>query len=771
MSGFNVINKPLPRIDAYEKVTGRLKFTADMKVDGMLYAKALYSQYPHARIKAIDTGAAEKLPGVHYVATAKDLPGEKTIGEVIQDQYVFALDKVRYMGDVLAVVAAETEDIAREATRLIKVEYEVLPVFSNPQEALKDTSVPVHEQFPDNICAAHKVRKGDIEQGFAQAEIVLEREYETQFIEHSYIEPEAVLAIPGPREKEITVYGSIQNPYAVRRSLIRTLMIPMSRARVIQQAIGGTFGGKLEIMEAMSVRAALLALLTGKPVRLVNDREESITESHKRHPYQMKYKVGATRDGKICALQVDILADSGAYACMTPYVTWRSSVQGCGPYNIANVHLDIKGIYTNNPYTGSMRGFGSPQVVFGIESLMTELAAECGISPSKIREINALKTGDVSATGHLLDQHVVSVAETLHKVKEAIDFDRKWTEYSKTQSGSRRRGIGIACSIRGVSLGAEGIDVGRASVSVEEDGSIIVATGLTEHGQGLRTAMSQIAAETLGVKLNRIQYLDTDTSRSPDSGPTVASRGTTMGGGAVKDAAGKVQEIIAEAVSTDYGVEAEQIKMENDLVYVGSECISFEQAVKCCYGQGKTPAVIGSFVAPAVTWDEEKGCGEAYFTYVYASQAAEVEVDLLTGKVEVTKVVAAHDVGRAINPSSVEGQIYGGVAMAVGYALLEDLNVVESRIRHKNFDEYLLPTSLDIYEVVPILVENPDPSTAYGVKCIGEASNELAAAAIVSAIAQATGTRIRELPASLEKVLLGHSLQKDAKRGSELAHA
>ena len=391
MVEFQVVNKPLPRIDSYEKVTGRLKFTADMKVDNMLYAKALYSKYPHAIIKSIDITEAEKLPGVYYVATAKDLPGEKTIGEVIQDQYVFAVDKVRYMGDVLAVVAAETEEIAGEATSLIKVEYEELPTFSNPQDALSNTSIPIHKQFPDNICATHKVRKGDITKGFAQADIILEREYETQFIEHSYLEPEAVLAIPGPREKEITVYGSIQNPYAVRRSLIRTLNIPMSKARVIQQAIGGTFGGKLEIMEAMSVRVAILALLTGRPVRLVNQREESIIESHKRHPYQMKYKVGATKGGKICALQVDIIADSGAYACMTPFVTWRSSVQGCGPYNIDNIHLDIKGVYTNNPYTGSMRGFGSPQVVFGVESLLTELAGVCAITPFEIRRINALK--------------------------------------------------------------------------------------------------------------------------------------------------------------------------------------------------------------------------------------------------------------------------------------------------------------------------------------------------------------------------------------------
>lgn len=763
---FRVVNQRTPRVDAMEKATGSLKYTADLKVPGALHARALYSREAHARIRCIDTQEARGMPGVVCVATWEDVPGPQTIGEVIQDQYVFASDKVRYRGDVLAMVAAEDPKTAREALSRIRVEYEPLPVLDTMDRALEAVTV-VHAERPDNICAHHHVRKGDVERGFAEADIVLEEEYETPFIEHSYIETEAVLAIPGPGDPELTVYGSIQNPFAVRRSLERVLQIPMARLKVIQPAIGGTFGGKLEIMEAMAVRAGLLATLTGRPVRLVNEREDSFTESHKRHPFRMKYRLGAKKDGTLCAIQVDILADAGAYACMTPYVTWRAAVQGCGPYNIENVHLDIRGVYTNNPYTGSMRGFGSPQVVFGVESALTELAARCGISPHEIRRINALKTGDHSTTNHHLTRHVVSVRQALETVTRGIGFDSKWERFGRPQGGRLRRGIGLACSLRGVALGAEGLDAGRASLSAEEDGSVILGIGLTEQGQGLRTAMCQIAAEALGVSLARIHCPVTETGRAPDSGPTVASRGTVMGGGAVREAAGKLQAVIREAVAVVHRVPPETVLFEDDRVRAGDAVLGFPEAVRCCYQIGATPSVVGTFIAPQVTWDEEKGCGEAYFTYVYAAQAAEVEVDVTTGKVDVLRVVAAHDVGRAINPDAVRGQIYGGVAMALGYALLEDLQVKEGEIRHRNFDEYLIPTALDLHEVTPVILENPDPDGPYGAKCIGEAANELTAAAIVAAVNQATGRTFRHIPVVLETAFLGCSLEKTAERGSE----
>jgi len=760
LSKFKVINKPLARIDAYEKVTGELKYGADMKFANMLYARPVYSKYSHAKVLSININKAKKLDGVVYIATAKDLPGEKTIGEAIQDQYPLVVDKVRYKGDVLAVVAAESEEIAREASELVEVEYEELPVLSTPEDALRNNSVVINEQYPNNICASHKVRKGNIKRGFSESDVIIEEEYETQYIEHAYIEPEAVVAVSGPKKDEISVIGSIQNPYAVRRSLSRTLKIPLSKLRVVQQALGGTFGGKLETIEAMSVRVTLLSLITGRPVKMVYKREDSIREHHKRHPYKMKYKIGATSEGKICAVEADIIVDSGPYACMTPFVTWRSAIQGCGPYNIDNIKFDIKGVYTNNPYTGSMRGFGAPQVVFAIESIITELAEKLNISPYKIRKINALKTGDISTTGQPLNRHVVSIGEVLEKVNMETDFESKWKEYNKIQKGYIRRGIGIACSLRGVSLGAEGLDLSRTTISIEEDGSIILATGLTEQGQGLRTVLSQIAAEALGVSYKRIHYIDTDTSRSPDSGGTVASRGTTMGGNAIIDAAKKIKKVITEAVAEKYNISEEEILFSNDNIIFGKQVIPFDKIVRYCYDIGKTLMAVGSYKGPEIKWNEEKGKGDGYFTYVYQAQTAEVEVNMLTGKTEVLKVVAAHEVGRAINPQAVEGQIYGGAIMALGYALMEDLNIKDTNIGNLNFDRYLIPTSMDIPKIVPIIVENPDPDGPFGAKCVGEAVVEQGAAEIINAINQAISKKIRKLPASLERVFLGYSLKK-----------
>ena len=770
---YAVVNRSLPRIDAYEKVTGKLKYGADLRFHGMLYARCVYSRFPHARILAIHKEKALAVPGVKCILTAQDLPGEKTMGEVIQDQYVLATDRVRYMGDVVAVVVAETPEAARAGAKAVTVDYEELPAVFTPEEALQPGAPVLHEQYPDNVCARHHVNKGDIEAGFREAEVVVERTYRTPFIEHAYVEPEAVVAIPDPTGRGVTVVGSIQNPYAVRRTLVRCLNLPMSRARVVQEAIGGTFGGKLEIMEAMSTRVALAALVTGRPVRLVNSREESLVESHKRHPYTMKYRLGFKKDGTLVALQADIVAEAGCYACMSPFVTWRSVVQGAGPYRIPNVRIDIKAVYTNNTYTGSMRGFGAPQVAFGVESAMNEAAEVLGIDPLELRLKNCLRDGDYSATGHKLDRHRVSVGEALEKVAEISDYRRRRAEYARTQVGERRRGIGLACDIRGVSLGAEGADFGSGIVSVEEDGSVTVTTGLSEHGQGLRTAFCQIAAEELGVPLSTVRYLDTDTARAPDSGPTVASRGTIMGGNAVKDAAHRLGLTMRQVAAEELGATPEDIVAHDGYMWVRGDPdrrLTFLQVVKACRSRGLILSLVGTYNAPKVHWDEEKGCGDAYFTYVYAAQVAEVEVDTVTGEVLVTGIWAAHDVGRAINPAEVAGQIAGGAAQALGFALMEEVELQQGRTRNRNLDEYVIPTALDMPEPKTIILENPDPDGPFGAKSIGECSAEVTAPAIADAIWQATGRRIRELPADLERVLLGKSLRTNrGQRGSAAA--
>lgn len=763
------VNKPAPRVDALGKVTGQARYGADLFFDGMLYGKVLHTPHAHARIIGIDTANARAMEGVEAVLTAYDVPGENTFGAVIPNQQVLARELVRYKGDAVAMVAARTPELAAQAVNLIEVQYQTLPAIFDPAAALLPGAPQIHEDSPGNVAAHHVVEKGDINQGFALSDLILEREYETQFIEHAYIEPEAAVAVPGFGCTGITVYGSIQNPFSCRKALAGILGRKLNEIRVIQSFMGGSFGGKDEVMSAMCARAAILALKTGKPVKMVNTREESIRESYKRHPYKLRYKVGATREGKLTAMEIGIVADAGAYASQTPFVTWRSVVQATGPYEVPHVLTNVWGAYTNNCYTGAMRGFGSPQIIFAQETLMDELAEELGLTPLELRKRNGYRNGSITATGQRLENHQVSLMEVVDKAVDAANYQAKRLEY-QNQTGRLRRGIGLACSFRGCSLGAEGIDATGAMVSVQYDGTVYVYSGLAENGQGLQTIFSQIAAEELGISMDKVRFMETDTALIPDGGPTVASRSTIMGGNAVRLAAEKVRETIAGAVLGRLKAGAEALAWGENKIWVKDDparSVSFEEAVEAARSQGELLTQLGWYRSPKVSWDEHHGQGDAYFTYVYGCQVAEVEVDIETGYTRVLKVVAAHDVGRAINPETVRGQIYGGVAQGLGYALLEELQQYDGDIKSLNFDEYLIAGSKDMPEVIPIIVENPDRYGPYGAKTIGEPTLEMTAPAIASAVAQATGRRVRELPLDLERVLLGRSLQKDRYKGGK----
>jgi CO/xanthine dehydrogenase Mo-binding subunit len=760
-----IIGKGERRVDALGKVTGRAKFAADYNAGHQLCGKVLRSDFPHARILSIDTSKAKQLDGVEAVLTAQDIPGEKVIGIVVKNQVILAADKVRYLGDGVALVAARSKEIAEAALKLIKVNYEPLPVVSDPEAALEADAPKIHGA--DNEFVHHKVRKGDVAAGFAQADFILEQRFRTPCIEHSYLEPEAVLAEPA-EQGGVVLTGSVQNLFSSRRSVAAALKLDLNRVEIIQATLGGSFGGKDEVMTAMCCRAALLALATGKPVKMVNGREESMLESYKRHPYVLYYKWGAKQDGSITAMEIKCIADGGAYASMSPFVTWRSVVQATGPYYCENVKTDVFAVYTNNNYTGAMRGFGSPQVNFAIESMMDELGEKVGKDPLEIRLQNGFRDGAVTATQQRLT-HRVSLAEVLTKATEAADFQAKWKQYRTAPAALKKRGIGLACSYRGVSLGAEGVDAAGAIVSVQTDGSVIVSSGITDMGQGAQTQMSQIAAEVLGLSMDRIRFLNTNTSRVPDSGPTVASRGTIMGGSAAKKAA----EIVR---ATLLAVGAEMVKTapddcdlaDNHLVKKrsGKRLASFAEVAAECFRRGKPMYGLGWHKAPPTSWHEEEGNGEAYFTFVYGANVAEVEVDAETGKVNVLGFVSCHDVGRAINRNTVLGQFYGGVAMGLGYGLLEEFDYKEAVPSQLNFDEYLIATSMDVPPIKGIIVENADAAGPFGAKSVGEPTNEIAAPAIINAICNATGKRIREIPATLERVLLGHKLTRKGERGS-----
>jgi len=756
---FSTVNKPAERVDAYEKVTGRAKYGADLQFAGMLYGKVLRTKHPSARIKNINVDKARAIPGVWAVMTAQDVFCNE-IGVIIQDQQVLAKERIYYIGDGVAMVAAESLEIAAKALEAIEVEYEEIEGIFDPLESKE--SDPIHPERASNEVVHHKLRKGNVDEGFAGSDVIIEREYETQFVEHSYIEPEAIVAVPHENGSLVTIYGSVQNIFATRDAVARCLKADLSKVRVVQNHIGGSFGGKDEVVSAMACRAALLALKTDRPVKMVNTREESIVESYKRHPYKMKYKVGATKDGKLVAMEIEAIADGGAYACQTPFVTWRSVVQATGPYEVPNVKTDTYGYYTNNVYTGAMRGYGSPQVIFANESLMDELAHELGITPFEIRLKNILKNGSVTASGQKLDRHEVSLAEVMKKAAEAIGYEEKYREYSKPQRGDKRRGIGMAISFRGCSLGAEAVDAAGTVLSIQKDGSVYLYSGLAENGQGLKTAFCQIAAEELGIEMKHITFLEANTLISPDSGSTVASRSTLVGGNSVMRAAESAKRALSRFLAEEFGLPSSDLVFKENWIYTpdGKKLISFAEAANKAFWAGVQLSHVGWYVAPNIYWDEEEGRGNPYFTYVYGCQIAEVEVDMGTGEVTVLNMSAAHDVGRAINPEMLKGQIYGGVMMGLGYGIMEEVETDEGYIANTNFDEYIIPTSKDMPNIIPIIVENPDPDGPFGAKSIGEPTLELGAAAIANAIAQATGRRIRSLPLNLERVLLGHPLRK-----------
>ena len=764
-STYKMVGTNPHRIDAWGKVTGRALYAEDHNRPNQLWGAVLRAKYPHALIVDIDTGEAKKLPGVKAVLTHRDIPGRVSFGQIKSDQRILVDDKVRYLGDGVVLVAATTKEIAHDALKKVKVTYEPLPVVDNPVQALQDNAALIHRDS-NEICH-HRIRKGNIERGFAEADVVLEHTYRTQFVEHAYLEPEAVLAEPSAHGG-VRVIGSIQNLYSARTAMAQVLNLPLSKIEVVQATLGGSFGGKDQVMTVMSCRAALLALATGLPVKMVNTREESFLESYKRHPYIMNYKVGATKEGQLIAMEIDMIADGGAYAAMSQFVTWRSAVQCTGPYEVPHVKADVRAAYTNNTYTSAMRGFGSPQVNFAVESLMDELAVELEIDPLELRLKNVFQKGSITATGQKLTG-VVSVGEALEKAATAADWNDK-RKQNIADTGSVKYGIGLACSYRGVSLGAEGVDQAAVIVSVQKDGSVIISSGIIDMGQGAATQMSVIVAEVLGIGLDRIECLDVNTSIVPDSGPTVASRGTIMGGGAARLAALEVRTRLLKVAAEILEVPPEDLKIHQGRIRTidstKTRSLSFDRAAKFAYDRGQHLMGIGWFRAPKTDWNEETGQGDAYFAYVYGANVAEVSVDTDTGQVTVHRVVSAHDVGRAIFTPGVKGQITGGVAMGMGYALLEEYAHQQAVPTVRNLDEYLIPTAMDVPEVVPIILEHPDPAGPFGAKSIGEPAMEVVAPAIINAIAHATGKRIRELPANLEAVLLGKHLQRIEPRGS-----
>jgi CO/xanthine dehydrogenase Mo-binding subunit len=791
---FFTIGNPVIRQDGLEKVLGQAKFADDYDFPGQLYGVMVRLPAAHAKIDKIDYSAVQEHPAIQAICDARDIPGEKLAGVVRRDQPVFCDEKIVTPGDVVAMLVGESEEALIQVRGGIKIDYTPLPELTDPCKALDPDAPLIHPQYENNLIVHYPLRKGDIEKGFAGSDFILEQTYTTPHVEHAYIEPEAVTAVPLEGNKGVKIIGSIQNPHTTRRIVASAMGWPLARVRVVQAEMGGAFGGKDDTMCILSARAAVGAFKTGRPVKIRYTREESVMESYKRHPYIMHYKVGFCKDGKIKAMKIDMLADGGAYASMSPFVTWRSVVQGTGPYEIENVWTDIRAVYTNNPYTGAMRGFGSPQPIFAQESLMDEIAVKLGMPPDEIRRINGLRSGSITASGQKLENHDVNLVKVLDTAVKQSEFKSKWKENQERQSSIPgftlkelkkedaavenfippdqllQKGIGLAVSLRGCSLGAEGIDAAAAYLSVQADGSVYLLSGLAENGQGLRTTFSLIAAEVLGISVEDIYYLEQDTGLVPDSGPTVASRSTLMGGGAVKAAAEIVRRRFEKLLQTHWNLEDNEFIFKNHLVFVKGnkrEKISFADLCSLAYNNAVNLAAIGWYPGPKVHWDESVGQGPAYFTYVYGCQVAEVRVNIGTGEVFVDRVTAVHDPGKVINLLGARGQVYGGVTQGAGYGLFEEITTNKGHIRELNYDQYLIPTSKDIGEIVPIFVEGKETYGPWGAKSLGEPTLELTAAAIANAVRNAVGIRYFNLPLNLEEILLQRKLRpEDLKRGS-----
>ena len=741
-SARGVVGHDRPRPDARAKVTGEAVFAGDLYFEGMLYAKVLRSEYPHARLLQVDPSEARSLPGVVAVVTAADVPGAKNHGLARTDWPVLAYDKVRYVGDAVAAVAAEEEEIAARAISLIQVEYEPLPVVSSAEAALAHGAPLIHEG--SNVLEHIRLRQGDVEQGFAEADIIVENEYRTPRGDHAFMEPEAAVGLIDG-EGRVVVYVGSQIPFSDRAQIAASLALSEDRVRVVQTKVGGAFGGKEDI--AAQIHVALLAKLTGRPVKLVYTREESMIAHPKRHECLIRLKTGAKNDGRLTAVEAFIVGDSGAYASLGPYVMTRAATHSLGPYEVPNAKVDCYAMYTNNPPAGAFRGFGAPQAHFAAETQMDILARRLGMSPLDLRRRNALRVGAVTVTGQELRESV-GLLETMDRVADARDA----LAVATPPPPGRRRGWGIACAYKNVGLGGGVADSAGVEVEVFPDGHAEVRAGAAEVGQGLVTVLAQIVSEELGVEYGRIDVVLGDTDLTPDGGATTASRQSYISGNAARLAARRLRDTLAQTASEELDT------APNDLVFAkgsvagrsGKE-MPFAEAVKLAQSEGLSLVASEVYTPPKTVPLGETG--DAHFAYGYATQAAEVEVDITSGQVEVLRVIAAHDVGNAVNPVGAEGQVEGGIVMGLGFALMEEFTMREGLPQKTTLTRYRIPTTREMPQMMTILVEHPTADGPYGAKGVGEITSIPTAPAITNAIFDAVGVRVFSLPVTPAKIL------------------
>ncbi len=753
---FSFVGKRVPKLDAPEKVTGQIAYGHDMKLPRMLYGKILRSEYAHAQILNIDTSRAEALPGVRAVITAEDIP-DMRIGWA-RDHPVLKAGKVRSVRDEIAAVAAVDEDTASEALELIKVEYEELPGVFDPEEAMKPGAPVLHGEAPNNI--QEKMRQsyyhGDVEKGFSESDVVIEDRLTLPFVTHCCMGTSFILADFSP-SGDLTVWSSTQMPFLYQRDLSMVLGIPASKIRVIKAPVGGAFGSKLDMYPFEPI-CVLLAQRTGCPVRITYTREEEFVVGPTRQPVICDVKSGAKGDGTLTARQVSMILDNGAYSswgATTPLVMMQTI---SSLYRVPNVKYDVVVAYTNNPYSGAMRGYGNPQATFVVETHIDMLAHELGMDPMEFRLKNANQSGDVTGQGVKIT--TCGLTECIEKAAESVTWKAK-------RAKPDARGVGMASLIH-VGGGARiyPSDGCGSTVKVDDFGKVTLISGSTDMGQGADTVMAQIVAEELGVPVANVTVVNADTDITPWDVGAHASRTTFVAGNSARLAAMDAKSQILEGAAENLGEKAEDLDMKEGKIFrkgEPEESIPFEKMVRSKHFRPDGDIVLarGWYEPPTERQDKEFR-GNISAAYGFATQAVEVEVDTQTGEVTVLKIAAAHDVGRAINPMAVEGQIHGGVSMGLGYGLYEELVVEEGQVLNPNFADYALPTALDMPEIDTIIVETDDPAGPFGAKGMAEPACIPTAPAIANAVYDAVGVRIKDLPITPEKVLKALNQKKES---------
>jgi len=760
---YQVIGRSHVRVDAGEKVTGRAVYADDLEMPRMVHAGSVHTTHPHAAV-SVDAAAALTVPGVVCVLTAKDFPKPQS-----HSDFCYCTDTPKFIGDVVAVVAAKNPESLQEGIRAVKVTYRDLPGVYTIEEALKENAPVIREKGvgltdglpdpakPGNVfLQSHKpLRKGDVETGFAQADVIYEQTFETPFVEHAYIEPESVLVYTEAETGTVVVRSCSQQGHAPREFVADALGIPMNRVRAVQCTVGGSFGGKFELVGILSGRAAVVSRKTGRPCKITLSREDSILESAKRHPFRTTIRVGAKRDGTITAYQARQVENCGAYNSQAPWMNIRAMVHSAGPYRIPNIRTDTYGVFTNNLTPCAFRGYSSPQVIFGNEMMMDELAERLGISIVDLKRKNLLRQGDRTATGQELI-HETLLPFMMEDIVRDTDYLRKEQAY-RHQDGVWKKGIGLVTSYRGSALGGESVDSSGAMLTALQDGSFILNAALMEIGQGLRTVYTEIAAEASGIAMKDIAVTQVDSHAIPDSGLTVASRGTAQGGQSVRMAGEKMKEMLIESGRILLGA-----KPEEHVQIVASRCFIEERPERmisvadiCLYRkyQGLPMAAYQWYIPRPLINDEATGQGEAFTTYAYGVSVAEVAVNCHTGQVRVEKITAYHDVGKVLDERLVKGQIYGGILMGMGFGLWENVQVRQGKTKDLNFDRYHIPTSQDLPDIQIKLYECDDPEGTYGAKCIAEAATEMIGTVLALAVKHAIGKPIRSLPVSMEAVV------------------